>query len=345
MNVKKLIDRVGIPRLIVVAFLIVLLIGAGIYHISLGLLITQCLSRVGICMILALAMVPSIKSGIGMNFGLPIGICCGLLAGVISLEYNMTGIAGIFAAILISIPISAITGYLYGLLLNRVKGSEMMVGTYMGFSVVYLMCLAWMLLPFKNSAIRWAMGSGLRTTITLEAWYDRALNNFASFTIGGVTVPTGLICFVLLMCLITHLFTQTRLGRSIEAAGSNPSFARLNGIDADRVRILGSVLTTVLAGIGIIVYAQGFGFYQLYAAPQMMAFPAVAAVLIGGADGQKISVSHVIIGTALFQSILAIASPVAGAIFPEGNLAEVFRLIISNGIILYALSRFEGGRV
>ena len=94
-----------------------------------------------------------------------------------------------------------------------------------------------------------------------------------------------------------------------------------------------------LGGIGIIIYAQGFGVYQLYTAPLMMAFPAVAAVLIGGATASKISVGNVVLGTLIFQSILSVAAPVASAIFPEGNLSEVFRTIISNGIILYALSK------
>ena len=40
--------------------------------------------------------------------------------------------------------IAAVTGWLYGLLLNRLKGSEMSVTTYVGFSVVSLMCIAWL---------------------------------------------------------------------------------------------------------------------------------------------------------------------------------------------------------
>ena len=135
------------------------------------------------------------------------------------------------------------------------------------------------------------------------------------------------------------------MGMGMAASGSNPNFARFNGINPDHTRIIGAILSTVLGAIGIIIYAQGFGFYQLYSAPMTMAFPAVAAVLIGGATASKISVFNVILGTTLFHSILALASPVAGAIFPEGNLAEVFRVIISNGIILYALSKFEGGRL
>ncbi len=342
--IKKVVHKIGTPRLIMISFLFILLFAVNILNIPFALALSQCLIRVGINMVLVLSMVPSINSGIGLNFSLPIGIVCGLIAGIISLEYNFIGLNGVLIAMLISIPFSIIVGYLYGLLLNRVRGSELMVGTYMGFSIVSLMCIMWMILPFKNTGVRWPMGKGLRMTITLEAWYDRAINQIGAFMFNGVEIPTGLIIVCAIFCLIVWLLFRSRIGILILAAGSNPDFARFNGVSVENMRILSSIMSTVLAGIGIIIYAQGFGFYQLYTAPLMMAFPAVAAALIGGATTTKISIFNVVIGTILFQSILALAAPVASAIFPEGNLSEVFRTIISNGIILYALSRIEGGK-
>lgn len=129
----------------------------------------------------------------------------------------------------------------------------------------------------------------------------------------------------------------------MKAAGSNPRFAEATGINVDNMRILGTVLSTVLGAMGILVYAQSFGFLQLYTAPLYMAFPAVAAILIGGATVHKASISHVIIGTFLFHALLVVALPVTNAVLPEGNLSEVVRIIISNGIILYALTRIGGG--
>ena len=75
----------------------------------------------------------------------------------------------------------------------------------------------------------------------------------------------------------------------------------------------------------------------------MMGFHSVAAVLIGGASIKRAKISHVLIGAFLFQGILAVALPVANKILPEGNLSDVIRIIISNGIILYALSKTKGG--
>ena len=82
---------------------------------------------------------------------------------------------------------------------------------------------------------------------------------------------------------------------------------------------------------------------QLYNGPMMMGFTSVAAVLIGGASPKRAKIAHVLIGTFLFQGILALGLPVANQFIPESNLSEVARLVISNGIIIYALSQVKGG--
>ena len=40
---------------------------------------------------------------------------------------------------------------------------------------------------------------------------------------------------------------------------------------------------------------------------------------------------------------MALGLPVVNQFIPESNLSEVMRLIISNGIILYALAQAKGG--
>ena len=106
-------------------------------------------------------------------------------------------------------------------------------------------------------------------------------------------------------------------------------------------QILGTVLSTVLSAIGILFYAQSYGFLQLYTAPLKMSFLAVAAVLIGGATTRKASIGNVILGSLLFNGILATSTPVANALAPDSNLAEIVRIIVSNGIIVYALTKIR----
>ncbi|HAE91329.1 MAG TPA: ABC transporter, partial [Tissierella sp.] len=91
----------------------------------------------------------------------------------------------------------------------------------------------------------------------------------------------------------------------------------------------------------VIVYSQSFGFLQLYNSPLYVALPAAASILIGGATLQKAKIIHVVIGTFLFQGLLVVALPVIN-ILSEGSMAEIIRIIISNGIILYALTRKAG---
>ena len=138
------------------------------------------------------------------------------------------------------------------------------------------------------------------------------------------------------------LFMQSKVGITMKAAGDNPRFAAASGINVDKSRILGTTLSTVLAGIGITVFSQSYGFIQLYQAPLVAAFPAVAAILIGGATAKKANITHVIIGTYLFNGLLTISLPALNALLPEGNLSEVLRLIVQNGVILYALTKIGG---
>ena len=122
------------------------------------------------------------------------------------------------------------------------------------------------------------------------------------------------------------------------AAGSNPAFARAAGVDVDKMRLLSVVMSTWLAAVGILVYEQGFGFIQLYTAPFFMALPAVSAILIGGASVNKASILHVIIGTFLYQGMVTMTPTVMNSMI-HMDMSEVIRLVVSNGMILYALTR------
>ncbi len=338
------LKSIGIPRLTIITLLIVIYIAAYVLKLDVAQLFSDNLVRMGMNGVLVLAMVPGILAGTGLNFGLPLGVICGIIGGLISIELNLTGLFGFVVAIVASIPLSVITGYYYGKLLNRVKGSEMMVGTYVGFSVVSLMCIAWLVLPFKSDAIRWPIGEGLRTTIALTDYYDKVLNDFMKFRVAGIDVPTGLLLFFFFMCFIVFLFLKSKTGLAMIATGSNNKFAKASGINVDKSRMIATVISTILGAIGILVYAQSYGFFQLYTAPLMMGFAAVAAILLGGASAHNAKIFHVIFGVFIFQGLLLAALPVANVIFPQGNLSEIMRVVVQYGIILYALTKAGGGQ-
>ena len=126
------------------------------------------------------------------------------------------------------------------------------------------------------------------------------------------------------------------------AVGSNATFARAAGINVDKIRLLSVVMSTWLAAVGILVYEQGFGFVQLYMAPFYMALPAVSAILIGGASVNKASISNVVIGTILFQGIVTMTPTIMNNLI-HMDLSEIVRIIVSQGMILYALTRKTEG--
>ena len=65
-------------------------------------------------------------------------------------------------------------------------------------------------------------------------------------------------------------------------------------------------------------------------------------ILIGGATTSRAKISHVVIGTFLFQGVLTLGMPVANALVPQSTISETLRILISNGIILYALTKSGG---
>ncbi|HBB30131.1 MAG TPA: ABC transporter [Clostridiales bacterium] len=350
-KIKSSYEAIGLPRVIIVSFFLILLFVAGLLDLSILSLMSDAIRRWGMYGILVLAMVPAVQCGIGLNFGISLGIVSGLLGATIVIELGITNPwIAIFLAIVIAVTIALIVGIGYGVLLNRVKGSEMTVSTYVGFSVIAFMNIMWLTLPFRDGDLIWPLGGvGMRNTISLTGSFGEVLSNTPlSIQIGekaaGLYIPTGLLIFFFIMCLIVYLFMKSKTGLAMTAVGSNPVFARSTGVNVNKMRIVGTAASTALGAVGIIIYAQSYGFLQLYNAPLMMGFHCVAAILIGGATISKAKISHVIIGTFLFQGILAVALPVANAVLPEGNLSDVLRIIISNGIILYALSNTKGGK-
>ena len=64
----------------------------------------------------------------------------------------------------------------------------------------------------------------------------------------------------------------------------------------------------------------------------------MAAVLIGGASINKATILQVVLGTILFQGILTMTPSVINSLL-QTDMSEVIRIVLSNGMILYALTR------
>ncbi|HKO22560.1 MAG TPA: ABC transporter permease, partial [Candidatus Eisenbacteria bacterium] len=198
MKLPAALREIGLPRLLIAAFLAALFAVAVATKMNMAILIEDCIARVARNGILVLALLPAIQGGLGLNFGLPVGIICGLIGCVISLNFGIHGAAGVATAMGIGVALAIPVGAAYGWLLNRTRGQEMMVGTYLGFALVSGMSIFWLIAPFHNPTLVWAIGGkGLRTTLSLGGVYDKILDHWLAFEVAGVTIPTGaLLAFV-----------------------------------------------------------------------------------------------------------------------------------------------------
>ncbi len=338
--INTFIKEFGWPRVIIGLFLLSLFVAAPFFGVRLDTSLNDVIVRFGMSSIMVLSMVPMIQSGCGLNFGIPVGLVAGMIGAVVSLEFNLVGFAGISVAMIVGLIVAALFGYIYGELLNRVKGDEMIIATYVGFSFVFFMNMMWLVLPFRNPAsVQGFKGEGLRVTISIQEYWFHQLSDFMKIDVNKyLIVPTGMLLFFAFMAFLVWAFFKTKMGTAITAVGSNPDYARASGISIDKMRIVSVMLSTMIAAVGMVVYQQSFGFIQMYNSPLAFVFPSVAAILLGGASVNKATIMHVIIGTFLFQGILTMTPSVINSAI-NIDVSEILRIIISNGMIVYALTR------
>ena len=79
---KSLLKALGVPRMIITCFFMLLCVLAVIYDLSLTTLLSNAVVRMAMNSVLVLAMLPGIQCGIGLNLGLPLGIVGGLVGGL-----------------------------------------------------------------------------------------------------------------------------------------------------------------------------------------------------------------------------------------------------------------------
>ena len=211
--------------------------------------------------ILVLAMAPMIHSGCRIKLWLAFGYHCRSFRGTLAIEFNFIG-PSLCHGNNFATPFALLLGYGYGKLLNKVKGSEMMIATYVGFSSVAFMCIMWLLLPYRHPTMVWGYaGTGLRTTISTEGFYLHVLTKFLQFRIGEhFMFPTGMILFFAFLAFLIWAFLHTKQGTAMTAVGSNAVFAQASGINIDKIRVQSVMMSTWLGAIGILVYQQSFGF-------------------------------------------------------------------------------------
>lgn len=150
-------------------------------------------------------------------------------------------------------------------------------------------------------------------------------------------VPIATLVFIILVACLCQFITSTKLGQDFRSVGSNISIAEASGINVNRVRILATIFSTVIASWGQLVFLQNMGTFSTYTAQQNVGTFSIAALLVGGASINKANVKQAFTGVVLFQLLFLLAPATGTKIFNDSQVGEYFRTIISNGVIAVAL--------
>lgn len=153
-------------------------------------------------------------------------------------------------------------------------------------------------------------------------------------------VPIATLIMIALLALFTKWILTTKLGQDFRACGQNQHIAASNGIDVDKTRIIATIISTVLAAWGQVLYLQNTGTMSVYTAHNQIGFFAVAAILVGGASVNKATISQALLGTLLFQTMTILSPDFGKAVFGQPAAGEYFRTFMVYGVIGLALGLY-----
>ena len=337
---KFLADR-SVP----IMFIIICLVCIPLSGFSTSYLFNEIVTRVARNTFLILSLLIPIMAGMGLNFGMTLGAMAGEIALIFTSDWQIWGIPGVVLAMILSIPISILLGALCGTLLNMSRGREMITSYIISFFIngIYQLVVLYMMgpiIPILHESIKLPRGYGIRNTVSLLN-LRQCIDNLISVNILGVKIPVLSFIIIIALCLFIVWFTKTKLGQDMRAVGQNMEVARAAGINVDRTRVLSIIISTVLAGFGMILYLQNMGNIATYSSHSQIGMFCIAALLVGGASVDKASIGNVFLGVILFHLMFIVAPRAGTVITGDSMIGEYFRVFISYGVITLALVMYE----
>ncbi len=312
---------------------------------SLSYLLNEIVTRMGRNIFLIMALLIPIMAGMGLNFGMTLGAMAAEIALIFVSDWQIWGIPGIILAMIVSIPFSIALGTFCGKILNRAKGREMITSYIISFFIngVYQLIVLYMMgaiIPIKHASIKLPRGYGVRNTVSLLNM-RHSLDDVLALNIGGVKIPVLTFIVIGLLCLFIIWFRKTKLGQDMRAVGQDMDVARDAGIDVERTRIISIVISTVLAGFGMVIYLQNMGNIATYSSHSQIGMFCIAALLVGGASVDRASIGNVFLGVILFHTMFIVAPKAGGLITGDTMIGEYFRVFVSYAVITVALVMYE----
>ncbi len=312
---------------------------------SVNYLLAEIVTRISRNSFLILSLLIPIMAGMGLNFGMTLGAMAGEIGLILVSDWQIWGIPGMVLAMIISIPISIGLGVLCGKIMNMAKGREMITGYIMNYFIngIYQLIVLYamgVVIPIIHSSIILPRGYGIRNTVSLLAM-RQSLDNLIAIRINGVKIPVMTFVVIALLCLFIVWFRKTKLGQDMRAVGQDMEVARAAGINVERTRIISIVISTVLAGFGMIIYLQNMGNLSTYTAHSQIGMFCIAALLVGGASVDRATIGNVFLGVTLFHLMFIVAPSAGTALMGDSMIGEYFRVFVSYAVITLALIMYE----
>ncbi|MDO4343819.1 MAG: ABC transporter permease [Eubacteriales bacterium] len=124
-------------------------------------------------MFIVLSLIIPIVAGMGINFAITTGAMAAQISCLLVLEWGIPGIGGFALAALMTVPLSALFGWLIGKLYNKMKGQEMIGGLVIGFFANGLYQLLFLfifdnIIPINNPNLTIKGSKGIANTMDLS---------------------------------------------------------------------------------------------------------------------------------------------------------------------------------
>ena len=332
-------------HIVPVLFAALCIFGIVVAKITPPFLLSEMFVRIGRNSTIVLSLLIPILAGLGLNFGIVIGAMAGQIGAILVVHWGVPGIAGFALAWVIATPVAILLGIVTGALFNKAKGREMVTGLIAGFFANGLYQLLFLfavgsLIPFHSADMVLPQGYGLRNTVDLGT-IQYAVDDLIPwrFHLEGVEIRVPIATYVIVaaFCFLTLFFFRTRLGQQFRAMGQDDHVATIAGIPVERNRVIATVLSTVLAAWGQLLFLQNIGTLNTYSSHEQVGMFAIAALLVSGATVTRATVGQALLGTILFHTLFVV-SPLAGkALAGDAQIGEYFRVFVAYAVITVAL--------
>ena len=341
---KRLLELVR-NNAVPIMFIIICAIFIPMAGFSPSYLLNEIVTRMGRNLFLVLCLLFPIMAGMGLNFAMTLGAMGAEIAVILVADWQIWGIPGVVLAMILSIPFSALLGFICGTLQNMAKGREMITSYIINFFIngwyqLIVLYVMGAVIPNTHASSMLPRGYGIRNTVSLLNM-RQCLDDLLAIRVAGVKIPVFTFLLVGLLCLFIVWFRRTKLGQDMRAVGQDMEVAKAAGINVDRTRIISVVMSTVCAGFGMVIYLQNIGNLPTYTGHAQIGMFCIAALLVGGASVEKAGIGNAFLGVILFHMMFIVAPGAGAFITGDSMVGEYFRVFLSYGVITLALIMYE----